>query len=928
MTKEGKLKRVQKLSEVQLRKDLMIQLFKKVDKFKDVRDCHGSNEFGIDISFYEEIGIDERLYYGVQLKTEDISGTSGKKGNIKTIIDQAEEAHNKGFYCVEEKRDRSVDRFLLVTTRDIASKAEQIIRDALAKHNLGKLISFWNGEKLVEYIEKHYPEYFLEEYEHFVKYFNAMKAEFEAIKDISAIGQKEPVPLEEIYVSLRLVEPEAMREREIYPEEEKKIFKEERRKIDEERRLMKGKIYDAERAVRDFDRLVIVGVPGSGKTTLLRHLALKSCDENLKKQERTCVPILITLRELLESKKQLREYLDDVFERYQFPKAKDFIEKDLNDGKCRLLLDGFDELATKESQEKIAEQIQGFIENYYKNQIVVTSRVAGYHDELKGFTKLELMEFDDRQIEQFISNWFGKTNPEKAKSMSYAIKQNEQIKALARNPLMIAIIAIIYEEDRKLPQKRAALYNRCVEVLLSRWDVQRRIKNIYPSDKKEFILRKLAFYAHSENKRILSEKEVIGLIRKYLAQARLKEEDIKPFIDEIWKRSYLLRQISMDSYDFLHLSFQEYFTALELKDQADGISTIIEHLQKPWWEEPTLLYAGISKDATALIERIKREVPEDIFYSNLMLFGKCVADAEFTEPSLREKIINDLWSLYQEAEFDPPREKAIKVLAQIKPDSIVDLLIKNLKNKRAAVRGRAAEALGRIGSEKAIGQLINALADKGRYVRVIAAVAVGRIGSEAAIEPLINALTDEERDIQWLAAHVLGRIGSEKAIEPLINALADKERNVRWGTAYALGNIGSEAAIEPLINALADKDSGVRGSTAEALGRIGSEKAIGQLINALADKGRYVRVRAAEALGSIGSEKAIEPLMNALADKDIDFRGSAADALGSIGSEKAVEPLKKALLDEGESPWGRIKNAAFSALERISKKNLIRITEK
>jgi len=59
------------------------------------------------------------------------------------------------------------------------------------------------------------------------------------------------------------------------------------------------------------------------------------------------------------------------------------------------------------------------------------------------------------------------------KSILSSIEENEQIKALARNPLMISIIAIIYEEDRKLPQKRAALYNRCIEVLLSKWDVQR-----------------------------------------------------------------------------------------------------------------------------------------------------------------------------------------------------------------------------------------------------------------------------------------------------------------------------------------------------------------------------------------------------------------------------------------------------------------------
>ncbi len=843
MKSQDKLEILRNLKEDRLIDEVIVPLLEKMG-FKNITKTHRQSEKGIDLVFYRQTEFGDIEYTGIQVKTEKIHGSAGKSGNATEILTQAQQAFCHSFCDIRDGKQKNIDKFIVMTSDDIIPSAQESIEDQLKRLGYYKSIRFFDGKKLVELIDEYMPSFFWEEYEHFNKYFNAMKQEFETIEDVTALGQREPIPLEDVYVSLRLSEK---REHEIPMEKEMSEAQEYESEELERRhpigeKAKREQVFDADEAVKRFDRVVIVGVPGSGKTTLMKHVALKSCKENLEKKERTIVPILIELRPFSESGKSLREYIDDVFEKYDFPKAKKSIEKDLKEGRCQLLLDGFDELVTKEKQREIAEHVEAFIRKYHKNRFIVTSRIAGYNDELKGFQKLEIMEFTDQQIEAFVMNWFGETNPEKAKSMSRTIRENEKIMAIARNPLMITIVAIIYEEDRELPQRRVELYQRCVEVLLSKWDVRHRIKNVYEVKAKEKILRKLGLEFHAAGKRTCEKAALLKVLSGYLPEVRIQKEKAEDVLNEIVKRNALLKEVSIGVYGFLHLSFQEYFTALELRERKD-YETLLNHVYEPWWEEVVLLFAGFDRDAAELIRRLREKEKtderfrEDIFYSNLILMGKCIADADYTESLLRDEITAGLWKLYQTTKFSLTKEKAIKVLGLIKPEKIIDSLIEELKNEETYVRERAAIALGTIGSEK-------------------------------AVDPLLKALTtDESSDVRERAAIALGTIGSEKAVDPLLKALTtDESSNVRERAAYALGTIGSEKAVDPLLKALTT------------------------------DESSYVR-------------------------------GRAAIALGTIGSEKAVDPLLKALKDRGQGIFGEVKDAAFSSLEKISKKTKIRITD-
>ncbi len=205
MKLEEKFKILHNFSETQLVNSIIVSLFKSMG-FKDISITHGINEHGLDLIFYKETEFGEREYTGVQVKAVKIHGTAGKTGNATEILVQANQAFSHSFHDIYDNSTRKIDRFIVITSHDIDNTARDSIKDQLLSMKVHKTIHFFDGTKLIDLIDKHMKSFFWNEYDYFHRYFNAMKKDFETIKDISAIGQKDPIPLEQMYVSLKVSE--------------------------------------------------------------------------------------------------------------------------------------------------------------------------------------------------------------------------------------------------------------------------------------------------------------------------------------------------------------------------------------------------------------------------------------------------------------------------------------------------------------------------------------------------------------------------------------------------------------------------------------------------------------------------------------------------------------------------------------------------
>jgi hypothetical protein len=94
----------------------------------------------------------------------------------------------------------------------------------------------------------------------------------------------------------------------------------------------------------------------------------------------------------------------------------------------------------------------------------LTCRRAGWQG-LTGVSHARSAGFRWEQIQEFVNNWF-KSDPSKAKGLQQELAKNLRMQTLAANPLILSLIAIVYQRELELPERRLSYTSRCLEVLL------------------------------------------------------------------------------------------------------------------------------------------------------------------------------------------------------------------------------------------------------------------------------------------------------------------------------------------------------------------------------------------------------------------------------------------------------------------------------
>lgn len=401
----------------------------------------------------------------------------------------------------------------------------------------------------------------------------------------------------------------------------------------------------AEKAIIKYPRLLIRGIPGAGKSILLKYLTLSWADGKLDQALPNKVPVLLELHRLNNpnlTQEYLQNQLVDAFARDNFPNAQRFVAQGLEDGILILFLDGLDEVNSN-LRSQVIKEIKDLLDKFDKCRVVITCRTAVYNNEFAEDVQqiLDIINFSDQQIRRFLGAWKSQMSPEKSiDQLMQTLRDRPQIMSLARNPLLLTIIAYLYTDTIFiLPHSRAEFYQKSTDILLDFWDNAKNKPNQYKASDKRRVLQSLALFIqdnatqNTTDRRSLDYLIVLEEIKKVLPSLNLSTEQSQAILEEIEQRSGLLLKIDGgERYQFAHLSLQEFFAAAALLDKGDDLVQKFRTDQVTW-REVIKLWCGLALNSTNVIQAV--------YQGDRVTAFECIADAQQVDQGLADDIIDN-----------------------------------------------------------------------------------------------------------------------------------------------------------------------------------------------------------------------------------------------------------------------------------------------
>ena len=346
-------------------------------------------------------------------------------------------------------------------------------------------------------------------------------------------------------------------------------------------------------------RLVLIeGAPGIGKSTLAWELCRKWDEFSCMRQYS-----LVVLLRLREQRVQQISEVSHLFISYGSKKSLVEEVSESQGNGVLFILDGFDELPK-------ALQKEGFLLDLIRGDVLpvstvlVTSTPSATAELLSCSPKhIEILGFTQESVEAYASSIFSSEPDQLKKFMDYiSASENPAFNSLMYVPLNAAIIAEIFmncKSDAFLPHTLTKVYTQLSLTLLNRY-----LKSNHPS----VCVEKFENLPADLHQQFLHLSQ-IGF------EGILKEEVIFHTLPPGLVHFGFLNAVSAlyggggVSYNFLHLTFQEFFAAYHISHLGSiGLEVFKQHGNDKRWNVVWRFVAGLTK-----FKHFESQMDSDLF---------------------------------------------------------------------------------------------------------------------------------------------------------------------------------------------------------------------------------------------------------------------------------------------------------------------------
>ena len=444
---------------------------------------------------------------------------------------------------------------------------------------------------------------------------------------VYCVGMREPIPLDDVYVTVQFLDEQRASKYKSNEDIEKAFRERNRSRLV----LRPDERKDGTEIANDKQYLMLLGGPGVGKSTFLRKVGLEALKGKEGNFAHKCIPVFLELKRFTADHIDIEALIAKEFEICGYPYPEETTKEALESGKLLILFDGLDEVPTA-NVAKVIRKIEDFVDQYSKNRFIASCRIAAYTGGFKQFTEVEMADFDDAQIEAYIKNWFDSTPDRYRHQLDEEVKTADQCwkalnarehyatKELARNPLLLTLLCMVYDNSQNFPRNRADLYEKALNIFLEEWAAEKRVRQEDSISQyldvaaEKRMLSEIAAKNFDANYLFFSKTELIKQIQEF-GEGNINTPstfNAPKILETILVDQGLFVERVSGSYSFSHLTFQEYLTANYIKEAGSIQRLVTNYLHDYRWREVFLLTAGLMHTANDLLDAMKMEAAKSL----------------------------------------------------------------------------------------------------------------------------------------------------------------------------------------------------------------------------------------------------------------------------------------------------------------------------